>query len=240
MNYQEMMSGIFLERPNRFRAQVLINGKEETVHVKNTGRCRELLIPGVPVFLEKSNNPNRKTQYSLIAVQKGSILVNMDSQAPNAVAAEALAAGKLHEIGMVDTYRREVTKGNSRFDLFFKKGKQEGFIEVKGVTLEEDGIARFPDAPTLRGKKHLEELAQLAKEGYLCAVLFLIQMKGCHLFCPHWERDLGFSQALVHAASCGVKILVYDCVVTENSLSLDRAVPYDLSCPTDNCNQKSL
>ncbi len=166
MQYGNMIEARFLRRVNRFTAFVELNGQEEMVHVKNTGRCKELLLEGARVFLEEADKEGRKTKYSLIAVYKGDVLVNMDSQAPNQMAAEALAERKIMEIGAVDFLKREVKYENSRFDLFYQKGEKKGFIEVKGVTLEENGIAKFPDAPTERGAKHLRELIKAKEEGY--------------------------------------------------------------------------
>lgn len=178
MEYQTPKAGIFLRRQNRFVAEVELEGRRELVHVRNTGRCRELLLEGARVFLEEAAGEKRKTKYSLIAVEKGERLVNLDAQAPNRIAAEALASGRLAEIGQVEAWKREVSYGSSRFDLYYRQGTQEGFLEVKGVTLEEGGIARFPDAPTERGTKHLRELMAAKAAGYQAAVLFVIQMKG--------------------------------------------------------------
>ena len=231
MIYENMVEAIFLRRTNRFSAFVSLQGEEIQVHVKNTGRCKELLQEGARVFLEPSENPLRKTKYSLISVYKGDLLVNMDSQAPNQVAAEAIAAGKLPEIGAVSLLRREVVFGNSRFDLYFENGDRRGFIEVKGATLEEEGICRFPDAPTTRGKKHVLELAEAVKAGYEAYVLFVIQMEGIKVFYPHWERDKAFSQALVTAAEAGVTILAYDCRVQTDTLDLNKKVFVSLEAP---------
>ena len=229
MEYGNMIEARFLRRVNRFTAFVELNGQEEMVHVKNTGRCRELLIEGAKVFLEEADKEGRKTKYSLIAVYKGDTLVNMDSQAPNQMAAEALAEGKIKEIGEVDFLKREVKYENSRFDIFYQKGEKKGFIEVKGVTLEEDGIAKFPDAPTERGAKHLRELIKAKEEGYEAAVLFVIQMKGVKEFRPNEVRDQKFTMALREAAEAGVKILAYDCKVQVGEVSIDRKVPVHLS-----------
>ena len=224
MIYKNMKEAVFLQRMNRFSAFVCLEGEKTQVHVKNTGRCKELFIDGAKVFLEPSTNPDRKTKYSLISVYKGNTLVNVDSQAPNQVVAEALAEGRISEIGEVSFLRREVTFGNSRFDLYFEAGERRGFIEVKGATLEEEGICRFPDAPTTRGTKHVLELMDAVKAGYEAYVLFVIQMKGVKAFCPHWERDASFSEALVKAEKAGVKILAYDCLVEIDSLCLSKKV----------------
>ncbi|KXL52374.1 sugar fermentation stimulation protein A [Anaerotignum neopropionicum] len=224
MVYKNMKEAVFLRRENRFSAFVYLEGKETQVHVKNTGRCRELLQPGARVYLEPSDNPQRKTKYSLISVYKGNMLVNMDSQAPNQVVAEAMAEGRISEIGEVSVLRREVTYGNSRFDLYFEAGMRRGFIEVKGATLEENGICRFPDAPTLRGQKHILELIRAKEEGFEAYVFFVIQMKGAKVFYPHWERDAAFSEALVRAKEAGVEILAYDCIVDIDALQLSQKV----------------
>ena len=229
MEYGKMVEARFLRRVNRFTAFVELNGQEEMVHVKNTGRCKELLLEGARVFLEEADKEGRKTKYSLIAVYKGDTLVNMDSQAPNQMAAEALAEGKIIEIGEVDFLKREVKYENSRFDLFYQKGDKKGFIEVKGVTLEEDGVAKFPDAPTERGAKHLRELIKAKEEGYEAAVLFVIQMKGVQEFRPNEERDKNFTEALREAEKAGVEILAYDCRVQVGKVYIDQEVPLNLS-----------
>ncbi len=228
MQYGTMREARFLRRINRFTAFVELDGQEEMVHVKNTGRCKELLIKGAKVFLEEADKEGRKTKYSLIAVYKGNVLVNMDSQAPNQMAAEALAEGKIAEIGSVDFLKREVKYGNSRFDLYYQQGEKKGFIEVKGITLEEDGIAMFPDAPTERGTKHLRELIRAKEEGYESAVLFVIQMKGITEFRPNEERDRKFTEALRDAAAAGVKILAYDCGVEIGKVWMEERVPVHL------------
>lgn len=224
MEYKNTVKGIFKNRPNRFIANVIINGKEETVHVKNTGRCKELLIEGVTVILEESDNTNRKTKYSLISVYKGEKLINMDSQSPNSVFAEALIDGKIKEIGSVDFLKREVKYNNSRFDIYYEKNNKKGFIEVKGVTLEENGVVMFPDAPTERGTKHILELIEAKKEGYDVGIAFVVQMKDVKYFTPNKERDKKFYDALYKAYKEGVNIYVYDCIVTENSITLDKKV----------------
>ncbi len=228
MEYQNIKEAIFLRRPNRFIAHVLIDGQEEIVHVKNTGRCRELLTEGARVILEKGANPGRKTKYSIIAVYKGDILINMDSQVPNAAAEEALKKGRLSEIGVPDFVRREMAYGESRLDLYYENNGRRGFIEVKGVTLEENGVAMFPDAPTQRGEKHVMELMRAREEGYEAGILFLIQMKGPYMFRPNRITDPKFAEALKRARGSGVKIMVYDSLVTENSILLDEKVEYEL------------
>lgn len=226
MKYLHIRRGIFMERPNRFLANIYIDGKQETVHVKNTGRCRELLIPGAQVVVEESDSPSRKTRYSLIAVHKGEMLVNMDSQAPNAVAAEALAAGRLRELGNVDRVRREVKFGDSRFDIYYEAGERRGFVEVKGVTLERNGVAAFPDAPTSRGVKHMRELLAAKREGYEAAILFLVQMRGPDCFIPNGDMDSEFARTLLEIEKAGVRVLVYDCLVREDEIVIGEAIRF--------------
>ena len=234
MKYESMTSGIFLERPNRFIARVLIDGVECFAHVKNTGRCRELLIPGATVYLEDhiQRMGTRKLRYSLIAVEKGTLLVNMDSQAPNQIVAESLLQGALQLPGMAPpiSFEREKTFGDSRLDFLVKDSLGVvGFIEVKGVTLEEELHCRFPDAPTIRGRKHLDELKRAVGEGYLGYVIFILQMEGIRSFRPNDEMDVAFGMALRYAAAAGVSVLAYDCVVTSGSLSVRKPVPVELS-----------
>lgn len=237
MKYNNIIEGKFIKRINRFCATVDINGIAETVHVKTTGRCEELFVAGAKVFLEPSDNPNRKTKYSLIAVYKGDILVNVDSQSPNSVGAEGLAEGKLLEIGAVDFIRREMKYGDSRLDIHFMAGERKGFIEIKGVTLEEDGVARFPDAPTTRGRKHLLELAKAVEEGYECYVLFVIQMGNTRMFSPHWLKDRAFSETLAEVAGHGVGILAYDCTVLPDTLEIRNPIPIDLQQDSSLCSE---
>ena len=226
MYYENMIPGVFIRRPNRFVAHVLINGQEEIVHVKNTGRCRELLPEGAKVWCQESKNPNRKTKYDLICVQKGQRLINMDSQAPNIAVGEWLRSGGF---GHVTDVRSEVKFENSRFDFSFVKDGRQCFMEVKGVTLETDGVCAFPDAPTLRGAKHLRELVQAAQRGYGACVLFVIQMADVKYLRPNDETDPQFSQALRQAAAAGVQVLAMDCAVTENSMKLRQPVDVKLS-----------
>ncbi len=229
MIYKKIIEGIFINRPNRFIAQVLIDGKEETVHVKNTGRCRELLIPGNKIILEDcSNNPNRKTKYSLIAVYKDNMLVNMDSQVPNAVIYEALKSNKIKGLENLAYIKREVTFENSRFDLYFESGGIKGFLEVKGVTLEEEGIARFPDAPTQRGAKHVLEMIKAVEQGYRGIIFFLIQMKGPKEFRLNYKMDDNFSQAVKLASENGVLVMAYDSIVSPNSIEIGKPLIIDL------------
>lgn len=225
MLYENIVPGIFLSRPNRFIAHIEIDGKDTVCHVKNTGRCKELLIPGASVWCEKSSNPARKTGYDLIAVQKGQRLINMDSQAPNKVAQEWLSGGGL---GTLQNLRAETTYGASRFDFSFEKDGKRCFLEVKGVTLECGGICAFPDAPTDRGAKHLKELTALAKEGFGAYVLFVIQMTDVSYLHPNDTTDPAFGAALREAASAGVQILAMDCTVTPDTMTLQNPVEVKL------------
>lgn len=222
MHYERMVSGVFLDRPNRFIAHVEIDGASQICHVKNTGRCRELLMPGVMVWCQKNEDPKRKTKYDLIAVKKGSRLINMDSQAPNKAAGEWLAAGGL---GQLFEIRPETVFEDSRFDFSFLRNGQKCYLEVKGVTLEQDGICAFPDAPTSRGVKHLHGLIKAAQAGCGGYVLFVIQMSDVKYLHPNDATDPAFGRALREAAAAGVKILAVDCRVTENSMELYREVP---------------
>ena len=217
MKYGKMVKGIFLSRPNRFIAKIEIAGKEETVHVKNTGRCRELLPPGAEVWCEVSNNPNRKTKYDLITVRKGDRLINMDSQAPNAAAMEWLLSGSL---GQVEDLKPETFHGDSRFDFSFTLDGKPCLMEVKGVTLENDGVCAFPDAPTERGAKHLRGLTQAVKDGYTAFVLFVIQMPDVKYLHPNDKTDPAFGAALREAAENGVNVLAMDCAVTEDEMHI--------------------
>ena len=221
MQYENMVPGIFLARPNRFIAHVEIDGKEEIVHVKNTGRCRELLLPGATVYLEESSNPNRKTKFDLIFVQKGNRIINMDSQAPNAAVKEWLLEGGL---GRIENLKGEYTHGDSRFDFSFMKDGKRCFLEVKGVTLENDGICAFPDAPTERGVKHLHGLTKLAQEGYGAYVLFVIQMADVKYLHPNDATDPAFGTALRTAAAQGVNVLAMCCGVEPGRMVIDSPV----------------
>ena len=225
--YEEMVPGIFLNRPNRFIAYVKIAGEEKICHVKNTGRCRELLVPGTTVWCQHHpSSANRKTEYSLIAVKKGERLINMDSQIPNQVALEWLQAGGLGAVPQI--IRREVKFDNSRFDLYFEMAGKKAFMEVKGVTLEEDNLAKFPDAPTARGNKHLLELQKAVRQGYEGYILFVIQMADVLQFSPNWQTDPAFSRQLCQAAQAGVQILARECHVTPTSIQLSDPVPIQL------------
>ena len=222
MHYPNMVPGIFLSRPNRFIAHVEINGQPEIVHVKNTGRCRELLPAGAQVWCQKSDNPSRKTKFDLITVRKGGRLINMDSQAPNIAAKEWLLSGGL---GPVENVRAETTHGDSRFDFSFMLNGKKCFLEVKGVTLENDGICAFPDAPTERGAKHLRGLQKCVEEGCGGYVLFVIQMSDVKYLHPNDATDPNFGKALREAAAAGVQVLAVDCDVTEDSMTIGNYVP---------------
>lgn len=226
MRYPNVTPAVFLARPNRFVAQVLLNGETVTVHVKNTGRCRELLVPGARVWLTPGTNPHRKTAYDLIAVEKGARLINMDAQAPNQVFREwAEAGGFLPGLTLL---KAEQTHGDSRFDFYWEAGARKGFVEVKGVTLEEGGAVYFPDAPTQRGVKHLHGLMGCLAAGYEAAVCFVIQMAQADFFAPNDRTHPAFGQALREAAQAGVQVLAHACTVTPDSLTLAQAVPVRL------------
>ena len=220
-----MVSGVFRSRPNRFIAHVEIGGEMQVVHVKNTGRCRELLVPGCRVWCQRADNPARKTQYDLIAVEKGTRLIFMDSQAPNRAAGEWLASGGLGEI---DNLRPETTHGDSRFDFSFTRAGNPCFLEVKGVTLEADGVCAFPDAPTQRGAKHLRGLAEAARQGHGAYVLFVIQMEDVKYLHPNDRTDPAFGTALREAAQHGVQVLAVQCRVTPESMEITEFVPVEL------------
>ena len=221
MNYSNMVPGTFRARPNRFIAHIDIDGREQVCHVKNTGRCRELLTPGADVYCQESGNPARKTKYDLIAVRKGSRLINMDSQAPNAAAKEWLLRGGL---GQIEDLKPEFKHGDSRFDFSFLKEGKRCFLEVKGVTLETDGVCAFPDAPTDRGVKHLKGLTRAVEEGFGGYVLFVIQMEDVKYLHPNDVTDPAFGSALREAAAAGVRILAMDCAVTPDSMVIRKHV----------------
>ncbi len=226
MKYNSIVEGKFIDRPNRFIANVEINGVKETVHVKNTGRCRELLVPGAIVYLEKSSNSDRKTAYDLVSVKKGKRIVNMDSQMPNYLVEEWLHNQKI--FNNITLIKREKTYGKSRFDVYLEADGRKIFIEVKGVTLEKDNVVSFPDAPTERGIKHLNELANALKDGYETYVFFVIQMKGVEYFTPAYDKHKAFGDTLVKVFNQGVKILAYDCHVTEDEVRIYKEVPVKL------------
>ena len=229
MKYANIHTGKFISRPNRFIAKVEVGGEIQTVHVKNTGRCKELLQPGNTVYLEKSDNPARKTAYDLVAVEKqipgGTRMVNMDSMAPNKMAGEWLASGAL---GNIENLRAEVTIGDSRYDFVGEENGRQVVIEVKGCTLEENGIAKFPDAPTERGVKHVRGLIELAKSGCRCIVLIVIQMKGVSVFRPNWETHPEFGRALQEAQAAGVELIAVDCNIIPGEAKIDGRIPVDL------------
>lgn len=229
MKYERIRAGRFIARPNRFIAHIEIAGREEIVHVKNTGRCAELLRPDVRVYVQESENPKRSTRWDLIGVEKGERMVNMDSQIPNRAVQEWIEQGNLFQ--GVKKVRPETVYGNSRFDLYVEYEDKRAFIEVKGVTLEEDGVVLFPDAPSERAVKHVEELGQAVKEGYEAYVFFVIQMKDVRYFTPNRKTHVQFADALVKAEKQGVKILAYDCHVTENSIEIADQVPVILENP---------
>jgi len=222
MKYENTLTGVFIERPNRFVAYVEINGQTHICHVKNTGRCKELLIPGTKVVLQKAANSARKTAYDLIAVYKNGRLINMDSNAANTVFGEFLRSGGL---GYIPEYiKAEQTHGDSRFDFYFEHDGQKCYAEVKGVTLEDDNVVRFPDAPTQRGIKHLRALMNCVAEGYQCYAVFIIQMKGVRFFEANRDTHPEFADVLKNAREAGVTILAYDCAVKENELTVSDSV----------------
>ena len=223
MKYNNILTGEFISRPNRFIAKISVNGREETVHVKNTGRCRELLVPGAEVILERAENENRKTKFDLVSVYKGDRLINMDSQAPNKIAGELL-----HKLFPGAQIQPEQKYKNSRIDFFINDNGTKIFTEVKGVTLEENGIAMFPDAPTERGVKHVRELTESVKEGYEACILFIVQMKGIRLLTPNYTTHREFGEALKDAYKAGVKIIAYDCKVSEDEVTADMPVEVTL------------
>ena len=230
MRYPNICAGRFVSRPNRFVAHVEIEGQVHVCHVKNTGRCRELLMPGARVYLTKSENPARKTQYDLVAVEKetaeGILMINMDSQAPNQVFGEWAAAGNFRPD--LTLLQGEKKYGASRFDYYWESGEEKGFVEVKGVTLEQDGVVRFPDAPTQRGVKHLEELIRAHQEGYQAAVCFVVQIRGMKWLEPNDSTHPEFGDALRRAAEAGVEIFAMSCRVEPDSLNILEKLPVKL------------
>mgnify|MGYP000036106938 CR=1 FL=1 len=226
MRYAKIREARFISRPNRFIAQIEIDGRQELAHVKNTGRCRELLLPGAAIFVQEHDVAKRKTKYSLIAVYKGSILVNMDSQAPNKVVQEWLLESQ--PFGPVTLLKPECTHGASRFDFYLETPQRKMFIEVKGVTLEENGAALFPDAPTERGVKHVLELCDCMEQGYEAAVIFVVQMAGMRCFQPNRRTQPEFAEALLQARQAGVQLMALGCDVTPDSLEITAPVPVQL------------
>jgi sugar fermentation stimulation protein A len=225
MKYNNVKEGIFLSRKNRFIANVEIDGKMELCHVKNTGRCRELFIEGTKAYVERNDKPDRKTKFSLIAVEKEGELVNVDSSAPNRVVREWLQKGNL--FSFCTDIRQEVVYGNSRFD-FYVEAEKPYFIEVKGVTLEENKIARFPDAPTQRGVKHMKELCRCAEEGYGAGIIFVVQMKKAECFVPNDRTHPEFGYVLREAKKAGVFVKAVNCLVEQDSLEIFHEIKIEL------------
>ena len=225
MKYKNIVSARFLDRPNRFIANVEIDDEKAVCHVKNTGRCRELLINGAEVFLQKVDRENcrRKTAFDLIAVNKGGKIVNMDSQSPNKVFFEYAKENK-ELFGEGAVIKKEVKYKNSRFDFYIESGRRKIFAEVKGVTLENDGICRFPDAPTLRGVKHINELCECIRDGFEAYVIFVIQMSGMVYFKPNRETDISFADALLKAKKSGVNILAFECDVKPDEIKISKNI----------------
>ncbi len=226
MHYSNIEKGIFLSRPNRFLAHVVVDGKEVICHVKNTGRCKELLIPNCEVYVQHHDNPNRKTEYSLISVQKGNRLVNIDSQAPNIAVKEWLEHNQI--IQQIRKIYPEKKYCNSRFDFYLEREERPAYVEVKGVTLEENGVVLFPDAPTERGIKHIYELCQCKKDGFDAYIIFVIQMQNVRYFTSNIKTHPAFGEALQHAKERGVNILAFDCKVTPDSMSISSRIPVHL------------
>lgn len=224
--YQRVEEGTFLSRPNRFIAMVDIGGSTVRCHVKNTGRCRELLVPGAKVLLSVSDSPGRSTTHDLVAVMKGDLLVNMDSQAPNPVAAEGLRL--IPGFEDVTEIRREFSYGDSRIDLMAVAPGRRILVEVKGVTLEDGGICMFPDAPTERGRKHIGELMHAVKDGWEACILFVVQMEGMRRFEPNRDTDPAFAEALSEASAAGVRVIAYGCDVEPDSMTLSYSIPVSL------------
>lgn len=225
MQYNNIVEASFIKRINRFIAEVKVNGNIEKVHVKNTGRCRELFIEGRKVYLQKSNNPERKTRYSIISIYKNDMLINIDSQVPNYAVFESLEKGHIEDFKDIVEIKREKKYKNSRFDIYYKrKNGQVGFIEVKGVTFEENGLAMFPDAPTERGTKHVYEMIEAVEEGYEGNIFFLIQMNKIKEFTPNEKMDYKFTKALKKALKSGVNVLIYNSIITKDSININEKV----------------
>ena len=228
MRYENIKKAKFLARPNRFIAHAELDGQEVICHVKNTGRCRELLIPGeTTVYIQDhGEDTKRKTRYSLIGVEKGNLMINMDSQAPNKVVKEWIQAGEF--LPGITFMKPEKKYGNSRFDFYLEQGEKKIFLEVKGVTLEKDGVAMFPDAPTERGVKHIEELIACKEDGYDAYIVFVVQMAGMKVFRPNEKTQPEFGEALRKARSHGVEIIVKNCIVTPDELKITDSLPFEL------------
>ena len=227
MRYTNITAGKFLARPNRFIAHVEIAGREEIVHVKNTGRCKELLLPGATVYVQHFPEGKRKTKYDLIAVEKQNLLINMDSQAPNKVVQEWLM--EQEPFGKITYLKPECKHGDSRFDFYLETEAKKMFIEVKGVTLEEKGVVMFPDAPTERGVKHVQELCHCLEQGYEAAIVFVVQMSGMRYFTPNRRTHAAFAEALERAEACGVQLMALTCAVTPDSLIINGTLPIHLA-----------
>ena len=227
MKYNNIKEAVFIKRPNRFVAHVLIDGKEEICHVKNTGRLGELLLPDAKVYVQHHSNPNRKTRYSLIAVEKDGVIYNIDSQAPNQLALEWVKSGRFLE--SVTYVKPEKTYKKSRFDLYIEAEDKKIFMEVKGVTLNQDGIGMFPDAPTERGRKHVLELCEALEEGYEAYILFVVKFKPVHGFAPNTSRQPDFTESLKYAREKGVHIMAVCCEVSPQELCIDREIPVMIS-----------
>ena len=223
MRYQEVSAGRFLDRPNRFVAYVETAEGVQVCHVKNTGRCRELLLPGAVVYLERSRNPKRKTAFDLIAVEKGERLINLDAQAPNQVFGEWVRGGGFWE--PVTAVRPEYRYGDSRLDFCLETERGPHLVEVKGVTLEDQGAARFPDAPTERGVRHIRELQRAVESGLAATLFFVVQMEGVRSVSPNDETHPAFGEALRQAAAAGVSVRAWDCTATPEQLTLRAEVP---------------
>lgn len=222
MKYTNIIKAKFISRPNRFIANVMVDGKTEVAHVKNTGRCRELLTDNADIFLWQSDNPQRKTKYDLISVYKGNRLINMDSQIPNKVFGEWVEnSGFFKDVTLI---KPETTFGNSRFDFYIETKTDKIFVEIKGVTLEENGVVLFPDAPTERGVKHIQELCECVENGYKAYLFFIIQMSDVKYFTPNIKTHPQFAQALRNAKSKGVEIMALDCIVTSDSITANKFV----------------
>jgi len=229
MMYDSIRKGIFISRPNRFIAEVEVDGRLEICHVKNTGRCRELLVPGATVYINYSDKPTRSTRYDLIAVEKGRLMINMDSQAPNKVFGDFMRQGGF--LDGVTHIKAEAKYRASRFDFYIERSEVKAFIEVKGVTLEENGIAMFPDAPTERGVKHLNELARCIAEGYDAYMIFVVQMKGISCFTPNYKTHAAFGDTLEKVMGIGVKAMAYDCEVTPDRMVIGNPIAFRLVSP---------
>lgn len=223
MKYNNIIKATFLNRPNRFIANILVGEKEQICHVKNTGRCKELLTDNAVIYVQQNNNPNRKTKYDLIAVEKGNRLINMDSQIPNKVAYEWLI--EKEPFGKITYIKPETKYKNSRFDFYFETKSEKAFAEIKGVTLEKDGIVLFPDAPSERAVKHLNELSEALSDGYKCYVIFIIQMDNVSYFTPNYQTHKAFGETLKKVQEKGIIITAIDCLVAPNSINYNQIIP---------------